>query len=156
MTDTTGEIRVSAVPTEYVQQIWPQVEPLVQKAVKYTYGRHNTTDILDLLLNYDHALWIAFNEDKILGAGITSFIQYPQAKYLNFLFCGGEKLKAWKDPMLALLRRWAKDNHCDGIEGTARIGWANIFKRDGYKPVWHTYQLPLDNGDEGTTDGQGQ
>ena len=30
--------------------------------------------------------------------------------------------------MLQLLQRWAKDNECDGIEATARLGWSKIFK----------------------------
>ena len=65
-------------------------------------------------------------------------------------FCGGEDLISWKDPMLALLRRFAKDVGCDGIESTARPGWAKIFQNDGFAAHWITFELPLemekDNG----------
>ena len=59
-------------------------------------------------------------------------------------FCGGEDLKEWKDPMLALLRKYAKDMGCEGIESTARRGWAKVFENDGYKPHWVTFELPLE------------
>ena len=66
-------------------------------------------------------------------------------------FCGGEKLSEWKDPMLNLLQHWAFDSHCDGIEATARIGWAKVFKQDGHKALWQTFELPA--GSEGISHG---
>ena len=140
-------VQVSAVPTGYTESIWPQVEAFVAGAAEYTYDRYTSDDILDLILHYDHALWVAFEGDKTLGVVVTSFLEYPRARYLNMLFCGGEDISRWKDPMLSLLRRWARDNGCDGIESTGRPGWAKIFKLDGHTPVWHTYQLPVDDED---------
>jgi hypothetical protein len=64
-------------------------------------------------------------------------------------FCGGVELKNWKDPMLSLLRRYAKDMGCDGIESTARRGWAKVFQNDGYKGIWVTFQLPLEGVNHG-------
>lgn len=138
-------IQVSAVPTEYVENVWPKVEAFIEGSAKYTYDRYTADDIFDLLMHYDHALWIAFDGDETVGAVVTSFLEYPRSRYLNMLFCGGEDIGKWKDPMLSLLRTWARDNGCSGIESTGRPGWAKIFKTDGHTPVWHTYQLPLDD-----------
>jgi hypothetical protein len=45
--------------------------------------------------------------------------------------------------MLDVLRSWAKDNGCDGIEGAGRAGWRKVFERDGYKPIVQQFELGL-------------
>jgi hypothetical protein len=137
-------IEVSMVPTQYVDQCWPKIEDYIQKAAEYTYGRFTAGNIYDLVAEGDYQLWVAMNHQSIIGAVVTSVVTYPQRKLLCMQFCGGEDLKDWKDPMLALLRRFAKDVGCDGIESTARPGWAKIFKNDGFAAHWVTFELPLD------------
>ena len=89
-----------------------------------------------------------FDGKEFKGAVVTNVIAYPQKKVLCMQFCGGEQLKDWKDQMLALLRRFAKDVGCESIESTARRGWAKIFQNDGYKAHWVTFELPLDTEKE--------
>jgi hypothetical protein len=93
---------------------------------------------------------IAFDEETFKGAVVTNIMNYPQKKILCMQFCGGEELKLWKQPMLDLLKRFARDLGCEGIESTGRPGWAKIFENDGYKATWVTYELPInmekDNG----------
>ena len=115
----------------------------MEKAAKYTYGRYTSDDIYDSLKEYDHQLWVAFDSGTIKGAVVTNIITYPRRKILCMSFCGGIELKDWKDPMLELLKRFAKDSGCDGIEATARRGWAKVFENDGYKGHWVTFELPI-------------
>ena len=135
-------MRVSMVPLEHVDACWKDVEKYLEGAAEYTHGRYTVDDIYDCVKEYDYTLWIAFNELGIKGAVVTNFVHYPRKKYLVMTFCGGEQLDQWKDPMLKLLQHWAFDSGCDGIEATARPGWAKIFKNDGHKPLWQTFQLP--------------
>ena len=51
--------------------------------------------------------------------------------------------------MLLLLRRYARDMGCDGIEATARRGWAKVFQNDGFNSNWVTFELPLEGADYG-------
>lgn len=141
-------MEVSAVPAEFVKQVWPDVEEYLKGAADYTYGRYDVEDILDSITDYDHTLWIAFNIEGIKGAVVTHFSDYPRKRMLCMEFCGGIEVDTWQKPMLELLQRWAKENNCDGIESTGRMGWSKVFKSDGYKPLWQTYELPLgvDNG----------
>ena len=136
-------IEVSLVPPEYVDSCWGKIEGFIDKAAKYTYGRFSTGNIYDMVKEGDYQLWIAFDTDKFKGAVVTNVVTYPQRKLLCMQFCGGEELKDWKDPMLDILRRFAKDVGCDGIESTARPGWAKIFQNDGYAANWVTFELPL-------------
>lgn len=136
-------IEVSMVPKEYVNTCWDKVVPFMDKAADYTYGRYTSDDIHDSIMDYDHILWVAFNESKIKGAVVTNTVAYPKRKLLCMSFCGGEDLHEWKTPMLALLQRYARDTGCDGIEATARRGWAKIFENDGFKGHWVTFELPI-------------
>lgn len=137
-------IHVSFVPKEHIRTVWADIEPHMEKAAEYTYGRYTADDILDSMLQYDFDLWIAFNEGQhILGIVVTRFIQYPRKKYLDLVFLGGDEGFTWKDPMLKTLQHWAYDNHCDGIESAGRLGWSRVFKADGYKMLWQTYELPI-------------
>tara|TARA_R110002049_G_scaffold242832_1_gene416636 strand:+ start:55 stop:495 length:441 start_codon:yes stop_codon:yes gene_type:complete len=146
-------MKVSMVPREHVTDIWDAVRPHLKKAADYTYGRYEVDDILDRITDYDHTLWIAFDEESIKGAVVTMMAQYPRKKYLDMVFTGGVELKSWKAPMLDLLQKWAFDNKCSGIECTGRPGWAKIFKADGHKPLWNTYELPVANTGLGDING---
>jgi hypothetical protein len=137
-------IQVSMVPKQYVDACWPKIESFLEKAADYTYGRYTVDDIHDSIVEYDHELWVAFEDDKIKGAVVTNFVTYPKRKMLCMSFCGGVDLKDWKDPMLALLQRYARDTGCDGIEATARRGWAKVFQLDGYESNWVTFELPVE------------
>lgn len=145
-------MQVSLVPSEYVDQCWPNVKDYLAGAAEYTYGRYTVDDILDCIKEYGFLLWVAFDDDGVIkGAVVTDVAQYPRKKYLVMTFCGGVELEKWKDQMLSILQKWAFDTHCDGIEATARPGWAKIFKTDGHVALWHTFQLPA--GSEGVGNG---
>lgn len=132
------------VPPQYAPECWPKIEGYIARAAEYTYGRFTVGNIYDLVVDGDYQLWVAFEGQTYTGAVVTSVMTYPQRKLLCMQFCGGDGIDKWKDSMLALLRRFAKDIGCDGIESTGRPGWAKIFKNDGYKATWVTYELPLD------------
>lgn len=132
---------VSLVPPEYVDQMWSTVEPFVKKALKYVGGKYEPEDVYSLVVDYNYPLWIAFDDEGVKGAVITRFIQYPRKKYLFLEFCGGQDGFSWKAPMLDVLRSWAKDNGCDGIEGAGRAGWKKVFKADGYMPTLQHFEL---------------
>jgi hypothetical protein len=136
-------IEVSMVPTQYVDTCWKRIEPFMEGAAKYTYGRYTSDDIYNCVEDGSHELWVAYEGNEFKGAVVTNIIVYPKRKLLAMAFCGGYNLKTWKEPMLALLQRYAKDMGCDGIESTARSGWAKVFKTDGYKQHWVTFELPV-------------
>lgn len=137
------------VPAQYIDSCWPKIEPYLQRAADYTFGRFTADDIYDSIVEHGYQLWVAFDGQEILGAVVTQFMVYPKKKTLSMTFCGGVKLRLWKDPMLALLQKFASDMSCDAIEATARKGWAKVFKTDGYKERWVTFELPVQGEQNG-------
>lgn len=146
-------VLASAVPVEHVQGIWPAVEDYIRDAARYTYGRFEADDVLAGVLNGDFNLWIAFEGRDILGTVVTHIVQYPRARYLACPFVAGRTFSKWKLPMLRLLQHWAADNDCQGLESSARLGWARVFKDDGYQALWQTFQLPAAPAGLGAKDG---
>ena len=137
-----SEVHVSLVPTEHVLNVWPAVGGYVADALAYTYGRYEPEDTLDELLAGTHQLWIAFEDGDINGAVISHILQYPRKRFLGCPIVTGDEFSTWKAPMLDILQRFAADNDCEGLEATARLGWARVFKDDGYEALWQTFQLP--------------
>ena len=136
---------VSLVPPDHVHECWPNVQGFMEQAAAQTFGRYHEEDIFDLVSQRpDHHLWVAFEEGPVYyGAVVTGFTDYPGKRVLTMHFCGGDELERWKEPMLALLRRWATDSQCDAIEFTGRKGWIKIFAGDGNRTQWVTCELPL-------------
>ena len=135
-------VQASLVPTEFLDKVWPDVYGYMANVAARTHGRYEADDIKTLITDYDHQLWIAFDESKIIGAVVTCVLHYPRKSYISCPFVTGEEFSRWKKPMLELLQKWAKDNDCDGLESTARVGWSRVFKDDGYKVLWQTFELP--------------
>lgn len=138
-------IEVSAVPKELVPQTWPKVEKYIADAVVYSSGKYELEDVLSLIMEYNYPMWVAFDDEyDIKGVVVTRFIDYPRKRYLSLEVCGGKEGFTWKEPMLDILRRWAKDNNCAGIEAHGRDGWERIFRSDGYTSPMRYFELSLD------------
>jgi len=137
-------IQVSHVPTEYINSCWKDVEGYLKKALEYTNGRYEIEDLYLALYKYDHHLWIAFDENEIKGAVVTHILVYPRKKFLCMAFCGGKELDTWKDEMIVMLKNFAIDMKCDGLEATGRKGWAKVLKSQGHEFLWDTFELPLE------------
>lgn len=136
-------IQVSLVPPEHVEKLWPRIFPHLAKAAEYTFGRYEPEDILEFILNGAAHLWIAFNEEDIIGVTITRFWQYPRKKCLDMVFIGGDEGFSWKEQMLSTLQRWGADSGCEVIESSGRPAFARVFKNDGYRLLWQVYELPV-------------
>lgn len=138
-----SDVHVSLVPGDHIDWVWPQVAEYIAKALKYASGKYALEDIYMLVTHYNYPLWVAFNDDGVKGAVITRFIEYPRKKYLFLEFCGGQDGFSWKAPMLSVLRSWARDNGCDGIEGAGRDAWQKVFAEDGYVPTLRHFEMPV-------------
>jgi hypothetical protein len=141
-------MQIALVPAQYMDFCWPKIEKYLDGAAKYTYGRFSVTDIKSCITDYDHHLWVAYDGEDFYGAVVTQFLHYPGKKMLAMHFAGGIKLVDWKDPMLLTLQKIARDSGCSGIEVTGRAGWLKIFKNDGIKQNFVTFELPVAETEE--------
>lgn len=134
---------ITAVLPHDIENVWHLIHDYMDGAAKYTHGRFKVEDIKQQLLsNPRQQLWIAY-DDKVYGAVITEVLTYPQMKTLIMHFTGGVELPKWKDEMLSVLRRFARDHQCKVIESYGRTGWKRVFKNDGFNSKFMFYELPV-------------
>lgn len=148
MTEAAEEnIQVSLVPKEYVNGVWPEVKDYIAAAVVQTDGRYHVDDVYSLLTENNYLLWVAFTEERMQGAVVTCFLEYPRKKALHVMFLGGVGAKKWKNETMRVLQDFARDSGCSVLETSGKFNWedswSRVFKDDGFRPLWQTYEVPV-------------
>ena len=127
-------MNISLVPVDHIDNVWDSVKGFLTPAVKVTNGRYMLYDVYVSLKSANMQLWIAFGEDlEVIGCEVTAITNYPSRRVLTSLFTGGRNIRHWKDPMMAVLVRWAEDNECTTIEGYGKKGWLRMLDSYGVK-----------------------
>lgn len=114
--------------TSPLNLLWPQVMPLLSKAVECSGGVTSLDHEFEELKALRKQLWVIItidgSEKKVTAAGITSLQDHPGGlKVANIEMLGGENMKAWfslKDQF----ENWAKTEGRDEVRLFARKGWA--------------------------------
>ena len=84
-------------------------------------------------------LWMISREDKrIVGAGTTQIITYPQQTACRIVTLAGSEFDEWREEAHAIIEAWAKDVGCNCIENYVRKGFVPKLKEMGYR---HRYSV---------------
>ena len=125
--------RVSIIPSAVLDVVEDDFKVLIQSAIDRSGGRQTFKSVRDSVAEGRYQLWMAFDEmNTPIGALVTQIEFYPGRKMLNYLFIGGRELVDWHIEMLDSLKRFAKENRCDGMELVGRKGWEKYMKKFGW------------------------
>lgn len=126
-------IEVDALSPEQAREAWPDLEPMIAKALRRTEidKLFSPFDILfDIAQNKRH-LWICHEGKTIHAAIVTQINVYPRGiKDLNVFLIGGSKMDLWFATAEQKLEAWARKAGCKLMSGGGRTGWV---RRAGYK-----------------------
>ena len=122
-----SETLVTMVYPFNVAPMWPQVEPLLKKAISLD-ETHTPKDVLSAVISGNSQLWVQWANKSAEMAVVTHFVSYPQGTRLR-VWLGGSKEGAKVDhkKMDDMLVEFAKANRCIGMEIIGREGWARLF-----------------------------
>ena len=127
-------MNVSLVPPEYINDVWDTVKVFLKPAIEVTNGRFMLYDIYGLSQMGRYQLWIAFDDDRqIMGCEVTTVTNYPSKRVLTSLFTGGNDIRSWRNQMIDVITKFAKDQDCEAIEGHGREGWIKLLEPYGVK-----------------------
>jgi len=115
--------------------MWPQVAPLLAKALVRERGRFSLRDIRNWVLSGDQELWVITRQGRAVAAGLVRIHHYPSGKRSAVLhFLGGGRVREWA---LDAWKAWLEACHLAGITEmriVGRRGWIRIVERFGFKP----------------------
>lgn len=121
-----------------IELLWPLVKDLIQKPVNQNLGEFNIEDVYVWLVSGYMHLWIIGDEEEIVVAVVTEFVEYPREKRLRIVLAGGKKnnMDKWFDIFWdkdSKIHKFAKRNNVKRFEVCGRDGWLRVLGKVGFK-----------------------
>ncbi len=123
------------IPSDRIDSIWPQVKDRLQAAVETANGRLDLVDLYRFLRAKDLVLWVSIRDKTIEAVAVTEIIQHAKKKMCCVRIMTGENYANWIG-LEQGIADWAKSIGCDGMEATARKGWAKVFKHYDFTHIF--------------------
>lgn len=129
--DNTYQVR--GIPATYIEHFWHFGVPYIKRALDHTYGEITHEDLKGMCLERDAQLWLAYKEGKIIGAGVTQIVIYPQMKVCRIITLAGTEFDGWKHVADQMITMWAREQGCDALEALTRKGFVPKLQEMDFK-----------------------
>jgi len=126
------------VPAFLVEKLWHFGLPYVKRALDHANGEMSHEDLRVMCINRDAQLWMCKKEDKIIGAGTTEIVNYPQMRVCRILTLAGTEFDNWMYLANNIIELWAIEQDCEAIEAFVRKGFVPKLQKIGFK---HAYSV---------------
>lgn len=109
--------------------VWPTVEPWLRRAMEHGPGLYEPEDVLEGCRKTEFLLWVAIENERVIGMTVTSLDKYPRRTVANIRWGGGEthEGRKWLHAMVRTLKAWGKHFGADLLGGSGRRGWLRGF-----------------------------
>lgn len=124
---------IRGIPSPLVEMFWHYAIPYVKRALDYTNGEYEHTDLRQFCMNRDMQLWLVAKPERIVGAITTEIAVYPHRKHLRVVTLAGAEFDQWKRVANTALDDFARMNDCNAVECFVRRGFAKKLEEGGYK-----------------------
>ena len=125
---------ITGVPASFIDEAWPVVADLLEKALKHDYYGMSLADVKEFIVNEEMQLWTVFDEAKhLLAACTTETNEAFGHKGCKIILLAGGHMSTWLDDLLDVIDRWATAQGCEYIEAIGRRGWEKAAKKFGYQ-----------------------
>jgi hypothetical protein len=131
------------IPRGMIADAWPNVGPMLQRAIKRSGPFYDLGDVRRKLEDGDISLWAVMHEGRLTAAFTTNEIIYPRRKIMLVELLGGKDANLWYHDTVEKLAEIARETGYDAIETVARRGWAKMAGKVGFKETAVTYEMEL-------------
>lgn len=137
-------IEIKLVPPHRVEEFWPVVRPLLEKALRFQVYPVDVNDILNGLINRKAQLWLIYEGDlDIIGAFTSAIDDYHGTLIARIEHLGAERSDEWMHILVNTFESWCRDVGVKYIEVPGRRGWEKIVKPHGYSADIVIYKKEL-------------
>ena len=120
------QTRVFRVAVENVMALWPQLEPLLRRALR-TMETHDAMDVRRLVLGEQAHLWVQWS-GALEGFVVSEFVAYPKGTWLRLWLAAAAPNCELNDQLFEdALSVWRDEANCRGFEVIGRMGWLRRF-----------------------------
>jgi hypothetical protein len=140
------QIQLSSVPAAAVGVVWPDVEPMLRRAIQSSGGYYNTAVILDGIFKGHLGLWVVLDDATPIAALTTRIDKMPNATVLVMDWIGGTRMREWLPLAQKTFEQYGRDNGCTELHGFGRKGWDRVLRKHGWKPNHTVYKMELTDG----------
>ena len=124
---------MALVPGDRVEDVWPWVLPLLDKAIARGLGEYGPPDVAQNLSDGVWQLWIVTEPGRLVAFAVTSISYYPRKRHLFITYAGG-RLR-YVQELWPFIRQYAVEKQCDLVRFSGRPGWV----RSGVLPKGSRY-----------------
>lgn len=133
------DYQIRGIPYNMVKDVWQFAEPFIKRALDHTFGELSHEDVKHMCLARDMQLWMIYRSDRrMVGAGTTQIIPYPQKTACRIVTLAGTDFDAWREEAHTIIRAWGKSCGCHCMEVYVRKGFVPRMKEMGYM---HRYSV---------------
>lgn len=128
---------IAAIPATLVELVWPQVEPLLMKAVERSHGEADINALKSTTLLGDTLIVTVSEGTKIIAASTLEVRQFDTGlKTLYVSFVGGERIGEWLHRFFEVCKAIAKDLNCSELRAVSvRKGWMRKLQALGWEEI---------------------
>lgn len=134
----TNEYNIRGIPSHAVEGLWRFALPYIKRALDHTYGELAAENIQKFCIESDMQLWMISKGTRIVGAGTTQIVCYPQMKVCRIVTLAGAEFDEWMDIAHMNIELWALSMGCVAMECYVRKGFVPKLGTIGYK---HRYSV---------------
>lgn len=140
-----SEYSISVVAPAFVDIIWDQVLPHLQRVVDVAHGEMTCDSVKKRLQSGDSVLVTISKGSEIVAINTLEIrVMDSGLRALFIPITGGNEMFKWKDDFQAMAIKMAKFYNCTELRGLAvREGWMDVLKPMGWEHVHEVIKLEI-------------
>ena len=138
-------MKIYAITPEVALDNWPLISPFLKRARDTGQDESSMATYMQKILNGIAHCWIIEDDtNKVVGVGLTEFLQYSQHKTLHIIAYSGDSFEQQAE-CFSTIAQFAKNSGCKSVEQYGRKGWAKTLPKyiPGFKEVYTVMRYDL-------------
>ena len=140
------DYNIRGIPPQAVSDLWRFAEPYIKRALDHTYGEIAPEDIRQMCIDTNMQLWMISKDKRLVGAGTTQIVCYPQMKVFRIVTLAGAEFDQWMDVAHMNLELFAESVGCAAMECYCRKGFVPKLCEIGYRHRYSVVHKSLKGG----------